>query len=163
MRRPLLLLALCGLLLPAGLSAQLAGTRTDSTAAPPSAEQLALAHQLVPLLGMTETAAAGVKIMLDQLVQVNPTLAPYRGAMEQWAHDIFAGNEAWDAYAELYARSFTATDLRALITFFQTPAGQHLSARQAELATGGAEIGRRLAQEHQAELLARIQQSGAKP
>jgi hypothetical protein len=162
-RRLLPVLFFGSLLLPLGASGQSSPPAQNDTAAAVSPQQVQLARQLVGLLRVDSAAVAGIVAMTDQQVQANPALAPYRAAMAQWATNIFTSDEAKNDFAQLYARNLSEEDLRALVAFFQTPAGQHLSARQGALMSGGALIGRQLAQEHQAELAAKIQQMRSQP
>jgi hypothetical protein len=143
------------LLSPRVLAAQ------DSTAAgahpPISASHLAAAHELIGAMHMADAAAAGVQVALDQQIRVNPAMERYRTAMKEWANAVFTGKDAQDAFATMYAENFTEDEIRQLIAFYHTPVGQKAAMLQATLGLRGAELGRRLAQEHQAELMQRLQ------
>lgn len=152
MRIPLLLLG-CTLLLPARGAAQGGTPAPPAPASSIAPSHLAAARQFLDLMHIQETAAAGMTVAMDQQVQANPGLAAYRGTMEKWARDLFASEEAVNAFATMYAETFTEPELRELITFYRSPIGQRLAGRQAELARRGAEVGQRLAQAHQAELI----------
>lgn len=140
-----------GLLVPAVAAAQ------DTPAAAVSATHLAAARELYEILRVQDAAVAAMAISLDEQIKANPVLAPYREAMMKWGRDLFSGDEAKNAFAGAYASRLSEADLRELVAFFRTPVGQRFAENQAHLAREGAEIGRRLAEAHQAELLAQIQ------
>ena len=148
----------CALLLPARVAAQ-DTTRTT----PPTPGQIAAARDLLEVMHMTEVAAVGVRVTLDEQIRSNPQLQPFRSAMLEWAAELFAGEEAKSAFATVYASSFSEADLRQLVAFYRTPLGQRMAARQAELAAKSAEIGRSLATAHQADLMARLQRIAPQP
>jgi hypothetical protein len=142
----------CALLLPARGAAQDA---TPARTYPPS--HLAAARELMEVMHLQEVSATGVRVMLDAQIRSSPEMEPYRAAMNEWGTEIFSGDEAKTAFATLYASVLSEADIRGLIAFYRTPLGQRLAAAQVTLTTRGAEIGRDLAQSHQAELMARLQ------
>jgi hypothetical protein len=150
----------CALLLPVGLAAQ---DSTAARAAPASASHMAAARELLEAVRLQEVAAAGVRVSIDEQIRTNPGLEPYRTTMKEWATQIFAGDEAKNAFAALYAGYFSEAELRQLIAFYRTPLGQKLAGSQAVLTVRGAELGRSLAEAHQAELVARLEALTPKP
>jgi hypothetical protein len=138
-------------------------------AAPAAAQQtiapshMAAARQFLEAVQIQKLTAAGAEATIGEQIRANPQMSRYRDAMLGWARDLFASEEAVSAFAQLYAEAFTEADLRALTAFYQTPLGQRLATNQTVLAARGAELGRRLAESKQADLLARIQQVDAKP
>jgi len=148
----------CALLLPVRAAAQ------DTThTAPPTAGQLAAARELLEVMHLQEVSAVGVKVALEQQIRANPMLEPYRATMNEWGTEMFASEEAKAAFAALYAAAFSEEELRGLLAFFRSPLGQRLASSQAALAEKGAEIGRSLAEAHEADLMARIQRITPKP
>lgn len=148
----------CALLLPAGVAAQ--GAPPPVRIAP---SHLAAARELVDAVRLVEVAATGVQVSIDEQIRGTPSLEPYRTLMKDWATSLFATDEAKNAFAGLYASTFTEAELRQLVAFYHTPLGMKLAGSQATLTVRGAEIGRNLAQAHQAELMARLQAAMAKP
>ncbi len=142
----------CGLMIPA-----LAGAQTPATPAQPpaavSAESMALAREFTSMLDLAGNASAGVEVMLDAMQSQNPQLSEFRGVLERWLHKIFSSEEAAAAFARMYAEAFTQAELRDVVTFMRTPSGRRFAAAQGELVRRGAEIGQRLAEENQAELM----------
>lgn len=149
----------CALVLPVGAAAQVAAPAPAANPATPAfaASHMAAARELLDVVHLQEVAAAGVQVSIEQQIRTNPAMEQYRTVMKEWAADIFAGEEAKNAFAAVYARYFTEADLRALVAFYRTPLGQKLASSQATLATSGAEVGRQLAEAHQADLLARLE------
>jgi len=163
MRIRLLSLALpLSLVLAAPLRAQ--PTTSASAAAPAAAiapSHLAAAKEYLAQVGVLDMAMTGAQMAMDQQIAQNPALRPYRDAMLAWARDLFGSEEAGTAFATLYAEVFTEAEIRQLMEFARTPVGRKASANQTVLAQRGAELGQRLAQSHQADLFARIQQAEA--
>jgi hypothetical protein len=152
MRMMRTLLLACGLMLPAVGAAQ-----TPTTPAQPatvvSAEAMSLAMELTTLLDLAGNASAGVDLMLDAMEEQNPQLSEFRGVLQRWMRKIFSSEEAATAFARVYAESFTEAELRDVVNFMRTPSGRRFAAAQGELMRRGGEIGKRLAQENQGELM----------
>jgi hypothetical protein len=152
-----LVLAGAALLLPACLAAQ------NTPATPVAPSHLAAARELIEAVRLSEVAAAGVNISIDEQIRADPALEPFRTTMKQWGAEIFASEEAKNAYAQLYASTFSEAELRQLVAFYRTPLGRKLATSQATLSMRGAEIGRTLAEARQADLTARLQSQMPKP
>lgn len=146
----------CGLMIPA-----LAGAQTPTTPVQPatavSAEAMSLAVELTTLLDLAGNASAGVDMMLDAMQAQNPQLSEFRGVLQRWMRKIFSSEEAAAAFARVYAESFTEAELRDVVTFMRTHSGRRFAAAQGELMRRGAEVGKRLAEENQDELMQMLQ------
>ena len=118
---------------------------------------LEAAREYLDALHIQKVAAAAVEMSLEEQIRTNPGMERYRAVMMEWAREIFASTEAKTAFAEMYAEAITEADLRALTAFFRTPLGQRVALIQPKMAERGAEVGRRLAQAHQADLIARLE------
>jgi hypothetical protein len=149
----------CALLFPVRAAAQVQTLVPPS----PSPSHLAAARELVDVVRLVEVAAVGVNVSIDEQIRGNPAMEPYRTTMKEWGSALFATDEAKNAFAGLYASTFTEAELRQLVAFYRTPLGQKLAGSQTTLTVRGAEIGRSLAQAHQADLVARIQALTPKP
>lgn len=148
MRRTLVLL---GVVL--ALSTPAAAQETARSFTP---SHMAAAREYLEAVNVQAVAATAVEAMLEQQIETNPAMAPYRAAMLEWAREVFASDEARNAFSRLYAEEFTEADLRALTAFYRTPLGKRLADSQSALARRGSEVGRKLAESHQADLIARI-------
>ena len=138
----------CGLMIPA-----LAGAQTTQPAAAVSGESMALARELTSLLDMAGNAGIAVDVMLDAMQSQNPQLAEFRDVLQRWTRKIFSSEEAATAFARVYAESFTEAELRDVVTFMRTPSGRRFAGAQGELARRGGEVGKRLAEENQDQLM----------
>ena len=155
---PTLLLG-CAVILPRALAAQ----DTTATHPPISASHMAAARELIEAVHMTDAAAAGAQVTMDQQIRLNPEMAPFRATMLEWAASVFGSEEARVAFARMYADIFTEDEIRQLVAFYRTPLGQKLAASQAPLALRAAELGRNLATAHQDDLIRRLQAAQPKP
>lgn len=123
---------------------------------------MAVARELLQAVQIQKVSMAGVESMITEQIRTNPQMGRYREAMLAWAREIFSSEEAIDAFAALYADAFSEEDLRALLAFYRTPLGQRVATMQPIMATRGADLGRRLAEGKQADLIARLQQVDSK-
>ena len=146
--------------LAAPLGAQ-QSTPAAATSIAPS--HLAAAKEYLDLYGIVDLAMTGAQMAMDQQITANPALRPYRETMIEWARELFGSEETKTAFASIYAEVFTEAEIRQLIDFARTPVGRKMVANQANLAQRGAEVGQRLAQAHQADLMARLQAVEAPP
>jgi hypothetical protein len=141
-----------GLLLSApALSAAAAPPRPTAQPAaqpaPPSLERQALARQFI---GLTVSADQFIDLIRAQAAQgVTAGLGPNPSASDAAeaakGFDQFMGllgakfrermPNLMEAYAQVYAREFSADELRDMVAFAQSPAGRHYSAREVDLAS----------------------------
>lgn len=159
MRSGILLLG-CILALSAPAAAQ-PGTPPAESSRTIAPSHLAVAREFLDVIRMQEAAAAGMEVSMNEQIEINPELKPYQGVIQKWAREIFASEEAKNAFATAYAETFSEAELRELIAFYRTPLGRRLAENQTALVLRGAEIGRRLADAHQAELMQRLQEAMA--
>jgi hypothetical protein len=117
--------------------------------------RLVLARQAVEAAHATDNMRRLFPTMLNQM---KPLLLKQGGtekAVDEFYARIFAKmdpqlNRLTDLIAQIYAREFSDEDLQSLVAFYESPAGQHLVSKQAEIgqfmATVGAQWGRDMAQ-----------------
>lgn len=145
------------LVVAALLAAPSAAQAQAAAPALPSVSHLAAAGELVDLMQIEDAAMVAVLVSLDQQIKATPALGDFREVMEAWARDLFTSEGARLAFARLYAEEMSEADIRQLVAFYQTPVGRRLAGKQAALAARGAEVGQRLAEERQADLMQRVQ------
>lgn len=137
-------------------------TATDSTAAKPiSPEARELAGRLLKLMNVEETVRTGTEMAFDTQVQQNPLMAPFRPTMQAWVNKYFTYEVLAPKFTEIYAQEFTVDELRALVTFYESPVGRKIAALTPKLSRRGGEVGVAIAQEHMAELQQMIQARAA--
>ena len=127
-------------------------TMTLAQAATPAraddAARLRIAREIV---ATTHTAEKVRQMMPTFMQQMRPLLE--RSGGDPKAVDAFMGGmeKRFDAQvdgfvdlaAQVYAREFSDDDLQALLTFYRTPAGQHLLDKQVLITQGMAAVGGR--------------------
>lgn len=156
---PLLLLLAC-------LAAAPAAAQTSG--APP--ERLAAAIEMLEAMNTPAEMEAGMEMMLQQQMEMNPMLASMEGVMR----DFLSRHMSWDALreplGELYAERMTAEEMRAVTAFYRSPAGRRLADLAPELGTAAGELGERQVMDNAAELqrmimdhLAQMEDGKAKP
>lgn len=117
--------------------------------------RLALAREAVQASHATDTMRRVFPTLLNQM---KPLLLK-QGGTEKSIDDFYARiltkldpqlDKLTDLAAQVYAREFSDEDLQSLVAFYQSPAGQHLASKQAEIgqfmAVAGAQWGREMAQ-----------------
>lgn len=176
-------LALAFLLIPAALSAQASGAAPEArdsgrNAIPggsptqprfiPTSVTLALADTLLRAMDLDRVMQVGAMAAFDAGAQQQPMMAQLRDVMVAWSARHLNWAEMGAAMTELYAETFSESELRAYVAFYRTPAGRTLAERAPELTQRGAKIGAEVSARYMAELQQMIQarlvelQSGAK-
>jgi uncharacterized protein len=153
--------AICSLALVPSLAAaqpSSAPPRPADASAVTEAE-IALAMEMVELMDVQGLAMSQVRGLMDQEMEAQPELAPFRGILEDWVGDIFSSPEAAQAFARLYAESFTEAELRGLIEFYNSPLGKRVTAEQSIIGTRAEEIGQALAEAHAEDLRMRLEKA----
>lgn len=156
--RVALALALASAAAPAALAAQpdTARARNDSIvperesvqAPEPSPARLALADSLLRVMHVDTMLHASMKVGYEMMVRQQPALGMYRDVFDQWATKYLTWAEFGPPFKRLYAEEFTDDELRSLIAFYATPAGQKAASKQAELTQRGGDIGRAIAEKY---------------
>ena len=123
-------------ILATGLATAAPAARADD------ASRLAVARQVVEAAHAADNMRVVMPVMMNQmrtlLVQQAPSdpkgvetyLQRFQAKFEAGVPDFV------DLVAAVYAREFTESDLSDLLGFYRTPAGQHLLAKQPEIAKG---------------------------
>ncbi len=140
MRRMLAMLV-TGLLLVSG----------TAVAAEQDAGKRALAAELLDLMHMKENSGEGMEMMKQLFSENSSTMRPEMAAKisgeTQKMFDVISKNLSWgnlkDDYIDLYAETYTTDELKGIIAFYKTPAGQAFGTKQPELMKKGLEINRR--------------------
>ena len=131
------------------------------------AGRLALARQVVEVAHAGDNMRAVMPVMVQQmrmlLKQQGNTDASqvdlYITRFQQKFETEIPGFT--DLVAKVYAREFSDADLTDLLAFYRTTAGQHLLAKQPEIAKGMLTVGQQWGQSIAQEVLAEIQKEKA--
>jgi hypothetical protein len=158
-------IAACSLVLAPSLAAAQPSSPPPrpAEAAQVTEAELVVARELVRVADMQGAAMAGVDVMLTQQMEMQPELAPYRSVLESWAKEVFSSDEAAEAFALLYAETFTEGEMRDMIAFYLSPTGRRLAAEQVSVSLRAAAIGQELAEARAPDLIARIEEAMSKP
>jgi hypothetical protein len=115
------------------------------------------AEKLLQSMGMEKAFEQSMVQMLNVQLQQNPAMAPFRGVMQKFFKKYMSFNSMKPELIALYAQTFTAVELKAINTFYQTPVGKKSIEKMPELMGKGAQIGARKVQENMQELQQMIQ------
>jgi hypothetical protein len=148
------------LLLAGLLSASATGVVAQNSAnSAPPAENLTLAHQVLTEMGAARQFAAGVESALPAQRRAQPGIPTIFwdslvAEMQQRAPEII------DSLAVTYAKVFTTSQLKELLTFYQSPAGRRLAEVQSELTATMGAIGQRWGIRIAADVMKRLSDQG---
>ena len=112
---------------------------------------------LLATMNMKESYEGMITRITQMQVQSNPQLK----SIEPTIHTFFTKYMGWEAQrgdiAALYAKNYTAEELKELNKFYQTPLGQKTVQLMPQLAAAGAQIGQSKMMEHMPEMKAMIE------
>jgi hypothetical protein len=109
---------------------------------PASAQQRAVALQLVELVQPEPSYRAGLQQMMDQMVAsleaqaraTGKTLPPdYKQRLNAALLEMMPYPEMKEWSADIYARRFTVAELKELVAFYRTPVGRKLASKTPEI------------------------------
>ena len=132
------------------------------TPAPPPAENLAAARELVQVMKATDQ----FKALLPTIMQgIKPSIVQGRPEVERDYDAIMPiildgasqrVNQLSDMLADIYARNFGVDEIHDLVAFYQTPTGQKLLQRQPAIARQSMAAGQQWGQQLIGELRQQI-------
>ncbi len=93
---------------------------------------------------------------LNQMIQKQPELARYQSLLAQWGKETLTWERMRVALARNYQSHFSEQEMRQMLLFFKTDAGQKYLKYAPLLKEETVKIGQRLVQEHQPELMRRL-------
>lgn len=128
-------------------------------AAPVDSVRLGLARTLLEVTEADQAFYRGVELTLPGQRAANPRIPEvFWTEFMQRIRDGLPGFTA--RVAPIYAARLTDDDLRAIIAFYRTPAGQHFAREQVELARGLMEEGQKWGAEVAAQVAADLAERG---
>lgn len=119
-----------------------------SVSAQVGSPKLEIAKKLVELANLSAVVAGSADATADAMLAQNPMLRPYKMVIIEWFDVAFLGGRVETEMAEIYAESFSESELREIVAFHETPTGQKLVRLQPELMRKGGELGRRIGEQN---------------
>lgn len=111
----------------------------------PDADRLAAAKELLVVTNAEKQFAIVVPMIFNQLRQTMPAVKDQAAANQIFdeiqKQAVARSSEIIDKIAVIYAQKFTAEEMKAVATFYRTPAGQKFIGAQGELAAEGMKLG----------------------
>jgi hypothetical protein len=121
-----------------------------AASAPPA--NLQAASELLQVMGARQASEAGTQAMIDNLLNSQPMMQPFRDVFTQWAAKYLAWQQLEPQMAALYANAFTKAELEELIRFYKSPTGSKAARVMPDLTKQAMVIGSAIAQQHLPEL-----------
>lgn len=135
-----------------------------STAQTPDSDSLAAAKELITVLKLTDQIKTMAPIIMQGL---KPAIVQNRPEVERAYDEVLPFvlelanrrlGEFVEAAAAIYARAFTASELREIAAFYQTPIGQKMLAKMPGLMQDSLAAGQRFGQSLAGELATRMKE-----
>lgn len=120
------------------------------------------AAKLLDTMGMETMLERAIETSLDMQIKQQPSIAPYKDVMLAFLRKYMSYKSLKPEFVEIYATEFTASELKEMRAFYETPTGKKAIAKMPELYNKGAQIGSARVQEHLPELKEMIQAESAK-
>lgn len=128
---------------------------STSTWADKAAEQAAA--QLLESMNMEVALQQGIEQTLDIQLQQNPNLQPFKATMLQFLNKYMSYDSLKPELIQIYAATFTATELQQINAFYATPIGQKVISKMPQLMAQGGQLGAKRVQDNIAELQQMLQ------
>lgn len=110
------------------------------------------AERFLELSGVAEAMSQSSQMVIDQQLQQNPTLIPFRKVMLAFFEKYVSYEQLKEEYAALYAERFSKQELEKINQFYASGVGRKMVRLMPELMQKGAEIATRRSEEHLPEL-----------
>jgi hypothetical protein len=90
--------------------------------------------------------------MVAVMIRANPTLEPYRDILVDWAAKTMTWDQVGPELRDIYATTFSETEMQEIIRFYRSPTGQKVLDRLPEAMRRSLAAGAKLAELHREEL-----------
>jgi len=120
------------------------------------------AENMLDMLGMESTLEQSIDQTLNIQLQQNPALVPYRDVMKKFFQKHMSYQSLKPDMVNIYAESFTASELREIIAFYSTPTGRKTIDQMPKLMSKGGRIGAKRVEDNIQELQQMIQDEAAR-
>jgi len=118
----------------------------------PTAGHRDAAAIFLKVMNIERSMMAGASTMIDVQIQQNPAPGPFRDVMLKWAGKYMTWEAVSGSMTDLYAQTFTESELKEMTAFYNTPTGQKALTEMPGLMQKGAAMGIELAKAHASEL-----------
>ncbi len=123
---------------------------TGSASADAGARQEA--EILLAGLNLDTALTQSIEEMLDLQLRQNPSLVPFKSVMLDFLRKYMSYESLKKEMVDIYAEAFTATELREINAFYQTPTGAKTIRLMPELMAKGGQLGAQKVQDNMEEL-----------
>src|SRR5262245_56958086 len=106
------------------------------------------AEELVNVMHVERSVSDAMDITLKAQLQANPGLSQFEDLLRAYLAKYMGWDSLRDDYVKLYVDTFSEAEIRQLVTFYRTPAGQKLIASLPEIMRKAAELGQAKVGEH---------------
>ena len=112
------------------------------------------AAELLEVMHVERSVADAIDMVLTAQLQANPQLAQFEDLLRAFLSKYMAWDALREDYIQLYVDTFSEAEIRHLLKFYRTPAGQKLIDALPQLMKKCAELGQAKVVEHLDELKA---------
>jgi len=133
-----------------------------STALADEASHRKAVESLMSAMKMESSIKTGINQMLELQLQASPQLAPFKDTVREFFEKYLSWAALQPHYVKLYMETFSETEIRDMVTFFNTPTGKKAAAKLPELGVKGAELGAKVMKEHMGDLMRLLREAAEK-
>lgn len=120
------------------------------------------AEAMLSSIGMEKMFNQTIEKSLDMQLKQNPSMQPYKAVMQRFFAKYMSYESLKTELVDLYAKAFTAQELKEINAFYRTQTGAKAIALMPELFAKGSDIGTQHVQSHVDELKAMISEEAAR-
>lgn len=122
-----------------------------------SASHLKVTEDLLMEMNIKQTLEQSIDIMLQTIVQQNPTLQEFQDVMKEFMAKHMSWEKLKPRYIAIYADAFTEAELKDILAFYRTETGKKLTSITLTLLRKGSELGQQVLQENLPELQSMVE------
>ena len=127
----------------------------DAKSAEPDSHTRA-AEELVDVMHLERTVNDAMDLMLKAQLDANPELGQFEDLLRAYLAKYMGWDSLRGEYAKLYVDIFSEAEIKQMVTFYRTPAGQKLITSLPEIMRKSAELGQAKVAEHIEELKVQV-------
>ena len=115
------------------------------------------AEEYTLALDMEKTMNEGIDQMVDMQIKNNPALESKRNAFKKFMTKHMSWNVLREDYLKIYMSEFTEAELKDLTSFYRTPTGKKVAAKQNVIMMKTSQLGQDRMTANMAELMEMMQ------